>query len=1031
MIVTFISECEKKAHKRTRRVLDAFANRIGTNTWQTVITKEGLIAVQKLLKKTASKNTAVSCHKIKSRQLTELLWIVGNKDTFNNEGYVAVNYTQQDFFIGENQIKDIDLIKNLAVFAALFHDFGKSSNTFQNKLKGKGQDGLRHEWVSILYLTKFINYRDDKDWLEDLLVGDLDAKFNDLDFSNIQEPFKNTTNLVQIISWLIFTHHKLPKKNEDMRDAKFNFSNITDEWGYKNNDNINNCFEFNELISKSKKWQNEVKKYALNLITNLEQLEQSFNDGSYRLIGNYARTCLMLGDHYFSSLPKDNNFKSELSLYANTDKKGLKQYLDEHILGVAKQTKLNVDKLLSFENLPPIFNNKQLSKLSPKQYAWQDDVVKKIKKWRNSQELDNSHFGFFAVNMASTGTGKTFANAKITQALSPKHNSLRYTLALGLRTLTLQTGDEYREKIGLDDSELAVLIGSKAISELHNNNIQQEANIQNNTGSESQQSLYDGEVGFNADLEKGLDTVLKNEKSKKLLYAPVLSCTIDHIIGATETMRGGKYILPNLRLMGADLVIDEIDDFDGKDLIAIGRLIYQAAMFGRKVVISSATIPPDMAFGFFNAYKAGWEIFAKMRNKKSLIGCLWVDEFSTICETYTDYAKQHKKFIDKRVDKLETQPAKRKVNIVKCSTDIDEYFLTIKQEIINKHNNHHIIDNNGNKVSIGVVRMANIKPCIELTKYLLEQDFGDVEVRVMAYHSQQVLLMRHEQEKYLDSVLKSRNKEEKILDEEIIKTSKNKNIIFVLVATPVEEVGRDHDFDWAIIEPSSFRSFIQMAGRVLRHRDIYPTTTNIGILQYNYKYLQGEKIVFTKPGYQIKKKDLSSCDLMQLINEEKLADKLDATNRIQDNNACELSNLEHRVIKHLLTENEIRLDTLKGWCESEWWLSAMPQKYIKFRENLGDRTLFLTLDDGFVEKDNWGNIQSANKLYQIEKDPFNNFDKLWLKKDYGQLLQQAQQDFNKQDLEQTALSYGEINITTYGQDINGIIYNEQLGFIRK
>jgi CRISPR-associated endonuclease/helicase Cas3 len=49
MLVTFISECEKKALKRTRRVLDAFANRIGNNTWQTPITEEGLDAIKKLL----------------------------------------------------------------------------------------------------------------------------------------------------------------------------------------------------------------------------------------------------------------------------------------------------------------------------------------------------------------------------------------------------------------------------------------------------------------------------------------------------------------------------------------------------------------------------------------------------------------------------------------------------------------------------------------------------------------------------------------------------------------------------------------------------------------------------------------------------------------------------------------------------------------------------------------------------------------------------------------------------------------------
>lgn len=49
MIVTFISQCEKKAIPRTRRVLDAFADRIGDNTWETVITEDGLVAVKNLL----------------------------------------------------------------------------------------------------------------------------------------------------------------------------------------------------------------------------------------------------------------------------------------------------------------------------------------------------------------------------------------------------------------------------------------------------------------------------------------------------------------------------------------------------------------------------------------------------------------------------------------------------------------------------------------------------------------------------------------------------------------------------------------------------------------------------------------------------------------------------------------------------------------------------------------------------------------------------------------------------------------------
>ncbi len=99
MMVTFVSQCQKKALNRTRRVLDAFANRIGDNTWQTVITEDGLIAVKKLLRKTATKNTAVSCHWIRSRARSELVWVVGNRNQFNQAGIVPVNTTSKELIM--------------------------------------------------------------------------------------------------------------------------------------------------------------------------------------------------------------------------------------------------------------------------------------------------------------------------------------------------------------------------------------------------------------------------------------------------------------------------------------------------------------------------------------------------------------------------------------------------------------------------------------------------------------------------------------------------------------------------------------------------------------------------------------------------------------------------------------------------------------------------------------------------------------------------------------------------------------------
>jgi len=172
MMVTFISQCQKKSLNKTRRVLDAFANRIGDNTWQTVITSDGLVAVKKLLRKTASKNTAVSCFWIRSRSRSELVWVVGNKDKFNTEGVVPVNYTEQEKFIGEmvmdkmyantkqqpldqhlfavgyvasllcNQLVEDDKLSHAVFVAGCWHDMGKIDPGFQGwlskELKKKG-----------------------------------------------------------------------------------------------------------------------------------------------------------------------------------------------------------------------------------------------------------------------------------------------------------------------------------------------------------------------------------------------------------------------------------------------------------------------------------------------------------------------------------------------------------------------------------------------------------------------------------------------------------------------------------------------------------------------------------------------------------------------------------------------------------------------------------------------------------------------------------------------------------------------------
>ena len=1096
MMVTFISQCEKKALKKTRRVLDAFANRIGDNTWQTVITEEGLKTVKKNLRKTASKSTAVSCHWIRSRSRSQFLWVVGDKGKFDEQGIVPVNSTQKEFSQFENDWHYLPLIKSLSAIAALFHDWGKATALFQKKLQNCSSlgDPIRHEWISCLLLQALIKTTesqvDDRPWLMMLIHSEIDeTQLNNTLSRTGKKPMEQLPPAGKMIFWLLLSHHRmpLPYDKENWRDEpapeiESVLKYITQEWGYENRldereyqNKVNECFKFPQgMLNQSIRWVKQLKKWGQRLQDCLPMVEQCTIDGSYRLVLHHARLCLMLGDHYYSSQEKEENWENTTGLFANTDRKTktTKQKLDEHLVGVMKCALHTAHLLPRFEHEPPSVQGiAALKKPSPKTFDWQNKAVAKIKEWRKQQ--GKSKYGFFAVNMASTGCGKTFANAKVIRALSADGDTLRYILALGLRTLTLQTGDEYRERIGLDDSELAVLIGSKAIMELHNRAAQHEASSgDRQQGSESLESLLAEDVDYDCDIpEKGLATVLKQQRDRNFLYSPVLVCTIDHMMAATETIRGGRHILPSLRLMSSDIVIDEVDDFTGSDLIAIGRLIHLAGMLGRKVMISSATIPPDLAEGYFNAYWTGWQTYSRAHDTGSKLGCAWTDEFRTnvtgidqlnhqgATEAYRCY---HQKFIEKRVVNLERQPARRKADIIECRSIVDnpefdsdvtkeeQYFSRIQQGVLVKHQYHHMEDRRSSiRVSFGVIRTANIALCVKIAKYLIEFDWPhDVDVKIMAYHSQQVLLLRHEQERHLDYVLKhkeGKGTEPIAFTNPVIRkhldNSTAKDMLFILVATPVEEIGRDHDLDWGVVEPSSYRSIIQLAGRIRRHRRGPVDHPNISLLQYNWKTINagdrpGGKY-FCRPGYE-EKQMLETHDLCELIDTESIAQRITAIPRIQKPKQLKyrnsLADLEHKVTQIQLTNyKRVGPETLQGYLSEHWYLTALPQALNPFRKGEATTKLFLMYDPEekrciFVQKDEQGYPINRENILQIHQQCLSNIHekRLWLKRDYGIFLEQyaEQQDCSKKLI---SLRYGELSfVHREGQEYE---YSDQFGLV--
>ena len=1126
MMVIFVSESQKNAIKTTNRVLDAFANRIGESTWQTVITKEGLDMVRHLLKQSASKSTSVSCHWIRSRQISELLWIVGNKNKFNEDGNVAVNSTGKKILqhYKESGWPFLPLVQTLTAVAALMHDLGKASVYFQEKLRklSCSADPFRHEFISALLIKGMFHYFADQglDLWTELASGNIPQTADLLrycrDYEKEKEPqykpFKGQSSIVlSSILWLVLSHHRLPlpvndqgnpvSKN-DLSDkvetisqlmsyvtSGFTYRRFTDK---NSNDikqfeaDLNQCFDFKyDFSSFSEKWRSDLKKWCRRLLEISPDIEKFSKDGTLRIVLKHARLSLMLGDHFYSPQDSDSKWKSTCTLYANTDRKQgtFRQKLDEHLCGV-KNIALKVSHYLpALENeLPHTKIIQALKHKSKYKYMWQDQAAENIKKFR----LTNPDVtGGFILNLAGTGWGKTTANAKIAAALGPEPGTLRFTLALGLRTLTLQTGDEYRDRLHLTNEELAVVIGSSSVQYIHEQERLQKLNEKSDKdifgGSESLEDLFEENTFFEGELPyEGFATLFERKSSSKMLYAPVLCCTIDQIIGATECTRGGRYMLPLLRMMSSDLIIDEVDDFTGKDLKAIGRLIHLCGTLGKRVVLSSATLPPEIAVSYFVAYRDGFKSYCRAREKKPEIMVAWINENESCVEKFNcesqpqnpPFGTLHANYIKRQTERLKKTVPLRIGYICECPIQSDDsdnyeirsqvYFGNMIQAALNLHRNHHLYDTeSGKEISFGVIRFANIDPCVAFAKYLCKSTLPqNTEVKVMVYHSRQTLLMRHEQELYLDTILKRHGENPQtpaiLNDSQIRKHINNTHatkLIFIVVCTPAEEVGRDHDYDWALIEPSSWRSIIQMSGRVNRHRYMEINTPNIGIMQYNFRCFKakdknstndGKKcLYYIKPGYEVLKPAMPYHDIYKLLPSwNGVINAADRLAMVDTKNISDLGNImagyEHKVMKDLLLSKK-EPDSMLVYPNNYWDLSAITQKLSGFREGMPTINLTLTQsskgmkDFSFCILDKYKNWTEVESIYNISNTSLQDLQsyssRLWLVRDYYATVEKYAEIYNLQTTD-VMDRFGVIGLPESRDTVNWI-YSDTFGMYKE
>jgi CRISPR-associated endonuclease/helicase Cas3 len=635
------------------------------------------------------------------------------------------------------------------------------------------------------------------------------------------------------------------------------------------------------------------------------------------------------------------------------------------------------------ESLPRIARHKGFRERSKGAFGWQNLAFECAANLQTQSERQ----GFFGVNMASTGCGKTLANGRILYALSNPQRGARFTVALGLRTLTLQTGEAYRQRLHLGEADLAVLVGGSATRDLYDYQRNQAEAADAQTGSESSASLLPEHnyVHYEGSIEEGpLKEWLGKSDALRLLDAPVLACTIDHLMPATEGTRGGHQIAPMLRLMTSDLVLDEPDDFAIEDLSALTRLVHSAGMLGSRVLLSSATLPPALVQGLFQAYLKGREEYQNNRGIPCVrlpVCCGWFDEFASEVGEHGDkdqFLVAHRRFVVGRLAKL-TEASKQEVRrrafiqplpirpkqarIALCR----ELAQHLQPQLHSLHCHHHSVDpKTGKRASFGLIRMANIDPLFDVALALFElgADAG-CHIHLCAYHSHHPMLIRSRMEGVLDAALK-RDKPDAVFDlasiRECLDAYPEPDHIFVVLATAVAEVGRDHDYDWAIVEPSSMRSIIQLAGRVRRHRsgNCAEDQPNIYLLDTNLRHLEngGNEAAFKWPGFENKSFSLVSHQLSELLTPEQWQ-AITAAPRIKEREPLlpnnNLADLEHERIADLMLgasdAAEQKTLPVKLWWETRASLSGWLQRKTPFRADPLGRLRYALLPDENGELD--------------------------------------------------------------------------------